>query len=216
MIGSVSLSSLRISGICFPETVQTVLYSVLIVAYYNLKSVKTISQYNKKHNDIKPSNFLIKEEGSLLDDKNELLLSDFGFMNERKGGTPLYASPECFHGTMVEKSDIYSLGGCFVSLLSNDKIFAKLLILPLLTKYEIELAEIVLNQNSLMQLAKKMMNSDPLKRPSIDAVIEAIEKTEVDEFQSISKNNRELNQLLHRFSQGRITELIQEHLITIK
>ena len=105
----------------------------------------------------------------MLDDDNELLLSDFGFMNERKGGTPLYASPECFHGTMVEKSDIYSLGGCFVSLLSNDKIFAKLLILPLLTKNEIKLADKILNENSLLQLAKQMMNSDPLKRPPIDA-----------------------------------------------
>ena len=137
-------------------------------------------------------------------------------MNERKGGTPLYASPECFHGTMVEKSDIYSLGGCFVSLLSNDEIFAKLLILPLLTKDEIKLADKVLNQNSLLQLAKKMMNSDPLKRPSIDEIIEAVENTPVDLFLSISKNNRELNQLLRGFSERRITELIQEHLITIK
>ena len=152
----------------------------------------------------------------MLDEDNELLLSDFGFMNERKGGTPLFASPECFHGTVVEKSDIYSLGGCFVSLLSNDKVFAKLLILPLLTKNEIKLADKILNENSLLQLAKQMMNSDPLKRPPIDAIIEAIENTEVDLFQSISKNNRDLSLLLHGFSNGRITDLIQEHLITIE
>ena len=100
--------------------------------------------------------------------------------------------------------------------LSNDEIFAKLLILPLLTKNEIELADKILNKNSLLQLAKQMMNSDPLKRPSIDVIIQAIENTEVDLFQSISKNNRDLNQLLRGFSNGRITELIQEHLITIE
>ena len=186
------------------------------VTYYNVKSVKTVSEYNKKHNDIKPSNFLIKKEGSLLDDDNELLLSDFGFMNDRKGGTPLYASPECFHGTVVEKSDIYSLGGCFVSLLSSEKIFAKLLILPLLTKDEVKLADKVLNQNSLLQLAKQMMNSDPLKRPTIDAIIETIENTEVDLFQSVLKNNEDLSKLLYGLSNGKITGLIQEHLITIK
>ena len=186
------------------------------VKYYNLKSVQTVSRYNKKHNDIKPSNFLIKEDTSLLDENNELLLSDFGFMNERKGGTPLYASPECFHGTVVEKSDIYSLGGCFVSLLSNDRIFAKLLILPLLTKKEIKLANKILNQNSLLKLAKEMMNSDPLERPSIDTIIEAIENTPVDLFRNITKNNADLSHLLRGFSREGITDSIQDHLITIE
>ena len=152
----------------------------------------------------------------MLDDNNELLLSDFGFMNERKGGTPLYASPECFLGTYVEKSDIYSLGGCFVSLLSNERIFAKLLILPLLTKDEVKLANKILNENSLLQLAKQMMNSDPFKRPSIDTIIEAVEQTPVDLFKNITKNNIDLNRLLIGFSQGMITGLIQDHLITIE
>ena len=69
---------------------------------------------------------MIKKESSLLDDNNELLLSDFGLMNERKGRTPLFAIPECFLGTYVEKSDFYSLGGCFVTLISNEEIFGKL------------------------------------------------------------------------------------------
>ena len=117
---------------------------------------------------------------------------------------------------MVEKSDIYSLGGCFVSLLSNDEIFAKLLILPLLTKDEIKLADKVLNQNSLLRLAKQMMNSDPLRRPSIEAVIETIVNTPVDLFQNFSQNNTELSHLLHRFSREGITDSILDHLITIK
>ena len=152
----------------------------------------------------------------MLDDDNELLLSDFGFMNDRKGGTPLYASPECFHGTVVEKSDIYSLGGCFVSLLSSEETFAKLLILPLLTKEEIKLADKVLKQNSLLQLATKMMNSNLLKRPSIDTIIKAIENTPVDMFQNFAKNNKEWSHLLNRFSREGITDSIQDHLITIK
>ena len=152
----------------------------------------------------------------MLDETNELLLSDFGFMNDRKGGTPLFASPECFHGTIVEKSDIYSLGGCFVSLLSNEETFAKLLILPLVTKNQIQLADEILNQNSLLQLAKEMMNSDPHKRPSIDKIIETIENTEADLFKNITKNNAYLNHLLLEFSRGGIADAIQEHLITIK
>ena len=137
-------------------------------------------------------------------------------MNERKGGTPLYASPECFLGTYVEKSDIYSLGGCFVSLLSNERTFAKLLILPLLTKDEVKLANKILNGNSLLQLAKQMMNSDPLKRPSIDSIIEVIEQTPIDLFKNISKDNIDLSYLLLGFSRGRITELLQDHLLTNK
>ena len=178
--------------------------------------MKTISQYNKKHNDIKPSNFLIKSDCSLLDEENELLLSDFGFMNERKGGTPLYASPECFEGTFVEKSDIYSLGGCFVSLLSNDKIFAKLLLLPLLTENETKLAEKVMKKNSLLQLAKQMLNSNPAKRPSIDTIIEKLENTPITLFDNIIKNNEDLSYLLYSFHNGKISELLQDHLISIK
>ena len=199
---------------------RIVIYSHFEYSYsttcITLKSVKTVSRYNKKHNDIKPSNFLIKSDSSLLDEENELLLSDFGFMNERKGGTPLYASPECFEGTFVEKSDIYSLGGCFVSLLSNDKTLAKLLLLPLLTDNEVKLAEKVLKKNSLLQLAKQMLNSNPAKRPSIDTIIEKLENTPPSLFNNIIKNNKDLSYLLYSFSQGQITSLLQDHLLDME
>ena len=177
------------------------------------KSVETISKYDKKHNDIKPSNFLIQEDISILDDGNKLCLSDFGFMNDRKGGTPLYASPECFQGTFVEKSDVYSLGGCYMSLLTNEETFARLLLLPLLTKNQKILAEKILKSNSLLKLVKQMLNSNPQKRPSIKTIIEIIEKTSVDSFKNLVNTHKELNYLLYEFSQMKITRLIKDHLI---
>ena len=54
-------------------------------------SVRTLSKYGKKHNDIKLSNFLVVEEDKGLN----VYLTDFGFMDNRLGGTPLFASPEC-------------------------------------------------------------------------------------------------------------------------
>ena len=101
-----------------------------------------------------------------------VLLSDFGFMN-RKGGTPLLASPECQIGTLIEKSDLYSLGGCFIHLVSNSQLFSMLMMSPLLTKEEIELAEKI-KKHPIIDLALKMRNPDQSKRPEIDYVIEEL------------------------------------------
>ena len=83
-----------------------------------LKTVKYIHEQGIIHRDIKPSNFMI-------DDKDHLLLLDFGIAKDTSGssdytatgvsqqmGTPTYMSPEQVRSTkdVGIQSDIYSLG----------------------------------------------------------------------------------------------------------
>ena len=177
-----------------------------------IKSVRTISKYNKKHNDIKLSNFVLVEK----DDDVEVYLTDFGFMDDRKGGTPLFASPECYIGTQVEKSDIYSLAGCFISLLSNNSTFTKLITLPLMTEEQKELANQIISKNSLVELAVEMLNPNPSKRPSIDFIIDRLEAMPIELFEiDLSKDN-DVQKLLRSFRNDKTCKDIQNHLQSIR
>ena len=74
-----------------------------------LNGMKVIADKNMCHNDIKPSNILlnIKSNRSI-----EVFIADFGLCKADGGGTPGFASPECYSikGFQVWKSDIYSFG----------------------------------------------------------------------------------------------------------
>ena len=104
----------------------------------------------------------------------QIALSDFGFMN-RRGGTPLLASPECQIGTLSGMSDIYSLGGCFLHVISNMQVFVMLTMSPLMSDEEIMIAE-ELQKNPIVNLAKRMMHPDPFKRPEIDDILNTLEQ----------------------------------------
>ena len=177
-----------------------------------MKSVRTIFKYNKKHNDIKLSNFLLVEK----DDDAEVYLTDFGFMDDRKGGTPLFASPECYIGTQVGKSDIYSLAGCFISLLSNSSTFAKLILLPLMTEKQKELANLIISKNAIVKLAVEMLNPNPSKRPSIDSIIDRLAAMPIELFEiDLSKDN-DVKKLLRTFKNDKSCKSIQKHLQSIR
>ena len=74
-----------------------------------LNGMKVIAERKLCHNDIKPSNILLK----IKPNKSfQVFIADFGLCKSDGGGTPGFASPECFStkGFQVWKSDIYSFG----------------------------------------------------------------------------------------------------------
>ena len=85
-----------------------------------------MDRYNQIHNDIKPQNYLVK----FLDGRDnlsfiEIVLTDFGLAgSDSKGGTPIFASPECLANSnrKDKSSDIFSLGRVFLfSILPTEK-----------------------------------------------------------------------------------------------
>ena len=69
---------------------------------------------------------------SRRDDEVNFYLSDFGLTDKQRGGTPIFASPESLDGTIVGKSDIYSLGVTwFFVIMHNCRHFLKFLFWPI-------------------------------------------------------------------------------------
>ena len=61
----------------------------------------------------------------------EIALTDFGMADaDSKGGTPVYASPECF-GETETKSDVFSFGRLILFLLLRKEQFIKWLYIPI-------------------------------------------------------------------------------------
>ena len=61
----------------------------------------------------------------------EIVLTDFGMADPNaKGGTPVYASPECFEKTDT-KSDVFSFGRLILFLLLTKEQFMKWLYVPI-------------------------------------------------------------------------------------
>lgn len=82
------------------------------------------------HRDIKPDNILIR---SIADtNEYEIRLADFGLsiftsqdeLVHHRCGTPGYVAPEMFETGYSYKSDIFSLGSVFFSLLTGCYLFA--------------------------------------------------------------------------------------------
>ena len=100
------------------------------------KSLETLDKHNQLHNDIKPANYLVKfknpNDFSQSDlTQIEIVLTDFGLADaDSKGGTPVYASPECLEKT-DKKSDVFSFGRVILFLLLEKKQFIKWLFVPI-------------------------------------------------------------------------------------
>ena len=110
------------------------------------QSLETLNSHNQTHNDIKPQNFLVKFKmgyDSADLSKNdltqiEIALTDFGMADDdSKGGTPVYASPECFEKTDT-KSDVFSFGRLILFLLLTKEQFIKWLYIPVKNQARIQ------------------------------------------------------------------------------
>ena len=63
--------------------------------------------------------------------KIEIVLTDFGMAeSDSKGGTPVFASPECFENKQ-KKSDVFSFGRVILFLLLSKEQFMKWLFVPI-------------------------------------------------------------------------------------
>ena len=97
-----------------------------------MQSLETLDRHNQTHNDIKPQNFLVKFKYGRNDlTQIKIALTDFGLAGpESQGGTPLFASPECFE-MKENKSDIFSFGRVILFLLLPKKLYIKWLFVPM-------------------------------------------------------------------------------------
>ena len=97
-----------------------------------MQSLETLDRHNQTHNDIKPQNFLVKFKNGPNDlTKIEIALTDFGMAEpESQGGTPVFASPECFE-RKEKKSDIFSFGRVILFILLTKNQFSRWLFVPI-------------------------------------------------------------------------------------
>ena len=76
----------------------------------------------------------------------DIVLTDFGLAGQdTKGGTPIFASPECFE-IKTNASDIFSLGRVFLFMTLPKESFLKVLFVPITSSADTRyLANIILN-----------------------------------------------------------------------
>ena len=120
-----------------------------------LTSLETLATYGQIHNDIKPQNFLIKFENGDFSNFS-IFLSDFGLVgNDVQGGTPIFASPECY-GFKTAKSDIFSLGRVFLYVILPSTQFLTWLYLPICNEDDCLLLSEHVKTDSLLEMISKM------------------------------------------------------------
>ena len=105
-------------------------YKVRRIFENHILSLETLGSVQVVHNDIKPQNYLVK----FLNEQNDLtridsiVLTDFGLVGQNsKGGTPIFASQECFD-IKTNASDIFSLGRVFLFMMLPKESFLKFLL----------------------------------------------------------------------------------------
>ena len=123
-----------------------------------------MDRHNQTHNDIKPQNFLVKFKNGPDDlTQIEIVLTDFGMADsDSKGGTPVFASPECFE-KKDKKSDIFSFGRVILFLLLTKNQFAKWLFVPIKSTtssmfVRMQCSSLIFNPMQRLYLVSKMMS----------------------------------------------------------
>jgi len=85
--------------------------STFDIAKFSLKLIDAIEYMQSKqifHNDLKPANILVTEEGPVITDFG--LSVDLSVTTEAHGGARLFVSPEVLGGNPHSKSDLWSYG----------------------------------------------------------------------------------------------------------
>ena len=128
--------------------------------HWTFFSLETLDKHNQIHNDIKPQNYLVK----FLNGDNdltsiEIVLTDFGLAgSDQKGGTPVFASPECLANPdrKNKSTDIFSLGRVFLfSILPKEK-FLQFLFVSLTKGGKNKIMKLI-KKEPILSLISKMM-----------------------------------------------------------
>ena len=115
-----------------------------------------MDNHNQIHNDIKPQNYLVKHNGL---DNIEIVLTDFGLAgSDSKGGTPIFASPECLADAKRKdkSSDIFSLGRVFLFMILPKEKFLEFLFVPLVKGGKAKITEMIEKEPIFCLIAKMM------------------------------------------------------------
>lgn len=142
-----------------------------------LEAIKYIHSLGVVHRDIKPDNILINTKDRLIK------IVDLGLSHEGKYhdltqsnhmlGTPFYLPPESFNGVnaVTDKSDVYSLGLTFFTLLANkgrpfDRVenIGQLYYNVMHIKNQVRRELSYKYPNEIIDLIERMVEADPLKR----------------------------------------------------
>ena len=119
-----------------------------------------MNHHNQIHNDIKPQNYLVK----FLNDQNnlsgvEIILTDFGLAgSDSKGGTPIFASPEClaYPDRKDKSTDIFSLGRVFLFSMLPKETFLQFLFVSLIKGGKSQIMKLI-EKEPILNLISKMM-----------------------------------------------------------
>ena len=119
-----------------------------------------MDHHNQIHNDIKPQNYLVK----FLNGQNnlsgiEIVLTDFGLAgSDSKGGTPIFASPECLANLdrKDKSTDIFSLGRVFLFLILSKEKFLEFLYVSLIKGGKSKIMKLI-EKEPILNLCTKMM-----------------------------------------------------------
>ena len=163
----------------------------------SFSSLETLDQHNQIHNDIKPQNYLVK----FLNGQNnlsgiEIVLTDFGLAgSDKKGGTPVFASPECLANPdrKNKSADIFSLGRVFLfSILPKEK-FLEFLFVSLVKGGKSQIMKLI-KKEPILNLISKMMriqNRIGLQtiRKKLQSAVQFINTETVEEMSGIIKKS---------------------------
>ena len=126
-----------------------------------------MDHHNQIHNDIKPQNYLVK----FLNRENDptaigIVLTDFGLAgSESKGGTPIFASPECLASPdrRDKSSDTFSLGRVFLMMMLPKEKFLQFLFVPLIKGRKEKIMDLIENEPILSLISKMMRIKNRIK-----------------------------------------------------
>ena len=109
----------------------------------------------------------------------EIVLTDFGLAGaDSKGGTPIFASPECLaNATRKDKSsDIFSLGRVFVFMILPKEHFLEFLFVPLTKGGKEKITQLIEKEPIFCLISKMMRIQRRLELPVIRMELQAVDK----------------------------------------
>ena len=172
-----------------------------------------MDNHDQIHNDIKPQNYLVK---FLNDDKGldniEIVLTDFGLAgSDSKGGTPIFASPECLADSKRKdkSSDIFSLGRVFLFMILPKEKFLEFLFVPLVKGGKAKITEMIEKEAIFCLIAKMMRIQNRINletiRNELKSIVQMTNESTISKISeeisnSTSENTNQYINMLRHFS----------------